>query len=1153
MRIIRFIILLLFFLSGFCSLLYEVVWTRIFGLIFGNTTLAISTVLSAFMLGLGLGGLLFGKLSKRYENHLKLYGLLEIGIALTALLIPLLQPLIENLFSLIYHNLYQFSFIYHMLQFLIVFLVMAPATFLMGGTLPVLSHVMVKEKDKIGYDIGKLYSINTFGAVCGVMLTGFALIRILGVFQSIYLAVFLNIIIGVTAYLMSGFSSQHIPAEVEVNLHENKILNQKGEIALWVMAISGFVALAYEVLWTRILVFIMTNSVYAFAIMLATFLFGIAFGAYIGGILAQRHQRTMALLGIVQIALAISAFITSVVLINLASIHHMIFTAQPTTSWWQWNTVRFFESFIIMVLPTILMGASFPIASKIVVQDLPNIGKGVGKLYFFNTIGGMLGSFVTGFVLISLMGTPATMGSMIMVSLLLGILLIIYQMREKSYKFILSYSIVSLCIIVFFIQLPSKELFTAAYNVTEQEYPLIDYREGIEGTITVHRAQHTMQQNKRIDVDGLNVAGTSFMLRTLQTLQGHLPPIVHANSKQILQIGFGTGQTSYSALLHPVERFLLVEISRDIIDFAQLYFSELNKDVLNHENFDYVILDGKNFVKYTSNKYDIIMNDANYAVATSSASLFTKDHFENCKGKLQGGGILSTWMTTDLDPQDFRIVLKTFQSVFPHCLLWMAPNCINKQVVLMGSLKEIEIDFEKIQRIFSKQAILEDLSNINITSVYDLINCIVLDNDGIRGISEEAAINSDNHPILEFSTHSIRARDFCAFQNLAQIILRRPNLRKIIKFPTDPEDQKKIISNLNRNERAAKELLQGMMQFYQGKTNLALETVLNASRKIPESKLAAQIFEQMDLITAQLNRELMQNPYDLNANLTLSRHLIGLSQYSTALKQLQRIALRDSSNPLIYYEMARCYLGLNQSDSAKFYITKSLNLDDKQPGIFYFLGVVLSKENNSEEALEAYQQAITLDPRMYEAYNAMGRIYKSQEKYEKAIMAFKKSLDIFELQPQVIEHIADCLLHSNNSVAAIAQYKRALSMDYQSSDLLFNLGNTYFLNDEIANAERSYKLALEIDSTNAEIYYNLGNCYVKQGNFDVAIKAYKNAITLNKAQPDYFNNLAMSYRYSNRIKQALQVFDQGLRLHKDSPLLKQNEAETRKLYKERVE
>jgi len=585
-------------------------------------------------------------------------------------------------------------------------------------------------------------------------------------------------------------------------------------------------------------------------------------------------------------------------------------------------------------------------------------------------------------------------------------------------------------------------------------------------------------------VDGLNVAGTSFMLRTLQTLQGLLPLIVHGNSKHILQIGFGTGQTSYSALLHPVEQFLLVEISGDIVDFARLYFSELNRDVVNHPNFDYVILDGKNFVKYTSDKYDVIMNDANYAVATSSASLFTKDHFENCKSKLKAGGILSTWMTTDLDPQDFRIVLKTFQSVFPYCLLWMAPNCINKQIVLMGSLQEIKINFEKIQEIFSKQVIRDDLSNINITSIYDLINCIVLD--------------------------------------------------------------------LNRNELASKELLLGMMQFYQGKTNIALETILNASRKIPESKLAAQIFEQMDLITAQLNMELMQNPFDLQANLKFARHLTGLSQCCEALKQLKPIELRDSSNPLIYYEMARCYLGLNQSDSAKFYITKSLNLDDKQPATFYFLGAVLNKENNYAKALEAYQQAITLDPRMYEAYNAMGRIYKFQGKYEKAIMAFENSLKIFEFQPQIVEDIADCLLQSNKFVAAIAQYRIALGMGYQSPNLLFNLGNTYFLNDEVSNAEKSYQLALEMDSTSAEIYYNLGNCYVKRGNFDVAIGAYKKAINLNKAQPDYFNNLAMSYRYSNNLKEALRVFDQGLRLHKDSPLLRQNEAETRKLYDERI-
>ncbi len=189
-------------------------------------------------------------------------------------------------------------------------------------------------------------------------------------------------------------------------------------------------------------------------------------------------------------------------------------------------------------------------------------------------------------------------------------------------------------------------------------------------------------------------------------------------------------------------------------------------------------MDGKNFVKYTPHRYNIIMNDANYAVATPSASLFTRDHFVNCLQKLLPDGILSTWMTTDLDPQDFRIVLKTFQSVFPYALMWMAPNCVNKQVVLMGSVTPIQLNFQHLQNTMRIPAIQNDLKTVNIQSAYDVLACLLLDEKGIAAIAAQAPINTDNHPILEFSTKDVRSRDWCAYQNLAEILLHPPNLKK---------------------------------------------------------------------------------------------------------------------------------------------------------------------------------------------------------------------------------------------------------------------------------------------------------------------------------------------------------------------------------------
>lgn len=259
----------LFLISGFCGLVYEIVWTRIFGLIFGNTTLAISTVLAAFMLGLSLGALILGRLADSLKSPLKIYALLELGIGGFALLIILLRNPVEQLFISIYPLLNHLPFVFILIKFLTSFLLMLPATFLMGGTLPVLSRAFIRSDERVGSGVGTLYGINTFGAVLGVFLTAFMLISTLGVNGSIRLAVMLNILIAAAALIISRLNQESLALPAVIKKPEQDRSDTR--IILWVMGLSGFCALAYEILWSRILVFVLSNSVYAFALMLAAF------------------------------------------------------------------------------------------------------------------------------------------------------------------------------------------------------------------------------------------------------------------------------------------------------------------------------------------------------------------------------------------------------------------------------------------------------------------------------------------------------------------------------------------------------------------------------------------------------------------------------------------------------------------------------------------------------------------------------------------------------------------------------------------------------------------------------------------------------------------------------------------------------------------
>jgi spermidine synthase len=1144
---LRRAVILLFFISGFTGLVYEIVWTRIFGLIFGNTTLAISTVLSAFMLGLALGSLFIGRFADHSRVHLRLYAFLEIGVGLTALLVPTTRGLIESFSAAIYPTLIYHNFVFYLIKFFIAFVLMLPATFFMGGTLPVISRFFIKQREKIGFGIGLLYAVNTFGAVIGVLLSAFYLIRIIGVNQTIFLAVFLNLAIGLIAYLFSYFYQAQEQA-VETRQTDWQLLKDPQiKMVLIIMAISGFVALSYEVVWSRVLVFVLTNSVYAFAVMLTTFLLGITIGSAVGAKFIDRLQNKLYLLGWIEIFIGLTALVSAYLLANFAQIHIYLFQAESQTSWFQWNFIRFLESVIIMFPPTFLMGVAFPLASRLCIPAVSKTGKGVGFVYFFNTLGGVLGSFLTGFLFIRFWGASITIAIMILIGISIGIyILLSIQYQTKK---IVSYSFISIFVfIVFliFIYTP-KTLFVNTYSTVEKDYPLIDYREGIEATVTVHESKMPLQQNKRIDVDGLNVAGTSFMLRTLQLLQGHLPNMIHRGVTNVVQIGFGTGQTSATVLLYPIQNFTLVEISRDVMELSARDFQDINQGVLKNPRFQYRIMDGKNFVKYTPDRYNIIMNDANYAVATSSASLFTIDHFKYCREKLKPGGILSTWMTTDLDPRDFDIVLKTFQSVFPYSLLWMAPNCINKQVVLMGSTEPIEIDFQKIEKNFSDPQIKSSLAEVNINSAYDLLDCLVLDSEGINDLSRDAPLNSDDHPILEYSTRAIRSRDMCAARNLAKILFRRPDLAKLlVNLPEDAGAKKIVEENLYHHKLASREILEGMLAFYQGQPQKGMEIILNGSRLIPKSTLASQFFKDMDIVTTQLVIAAQQNPDNPEAWLQLIRQRISQSNYDEALKYLRKLKDRFPQNPLIYYESARCYISQSKLDSAKMDLQKSLEINPNISGSWYFLGEIFRREKSPEEALNAFQKTLQIDPQVYEALNGCAAVYKSQGDYGRAAVLLRQSLNKMEYQPEIAAELGDCYLKMKEYPRAINQYKTAIVMGNSSSKTFFNLGNAFFLSDQYREAEKWFKNALAKDETNSEICYNLGNLNAVQNQFEKAIPLYQRAIVLNKNEPDYYNNLAMCYRQTGQTHKALSVFAEGLKLFPDSPLLVKNDTEMKK-------
>ncbi|HWP43503.1 MAG TPA: fused MFS/spermidine synthase, partial [Blastocatellia bacterium] len=425
-RAATWIILLCFFASGMSGLIYQVVWVRELVLVFGATTFAVSTVLTAFMGGLALGSFVFGRRSSRIKRPLRLYGLIEIGIGLYGLAVPVIFAALPS----IYHPFWQWlhlSFLaLSVIRFVFAGLVLVLPTALMGATLPVLASYYARDPNRVGLRVGSLYSLNTFGAVCGAFATGFVLIPAFGMMATTAVAAALNILLGLVALSFARNHEVAPPVEEQEEIaparkakpaprktasgparaasgRNAERLDRSGvAIVLVCFALSGFIALGYEVIWSRVLALIIGSSVYAFSIMLTTFLVGLALGASLASRIVDRIRRPVMAFALLELGVGATSMIGAYLFNELPYIFMQLYRWLETSAFGLLLLARFLVASLVMIVPTLLLGALFPLVVRIMALSSreQTTGRTVGDAYAVNTVGAIAGSFASGFILI---------------------------------------------------------------------------------------------------------------------------------------------------------------------------------------------------------------------------------------------------------------------------------------------------------------------------------------------------------------------------------------------------------------------------------------------------------------------------------------------------------------------------------------------------------------------------------------------------------------------------------------------------------------------------------------------------------------------------------------------------------------------------------
>ncbi len=672
-------LLLFFFLSGMSGLIYQIAWVRQASLTFGVSVYAYSAVLGAYMIGLALGSYVMGRRIDANERPLRTYAILEVGIALLAVISTYLLTSLNGLYAAFSHAVESGLGSLTMLRLTLSIVVLTPATFMIGATLPIMSRVYATQSGQVGRDVGRLYLFNTIGGALGCLFAGIYFIRLLGLRETIFLGATLNLLVALGALLLARLTTRRlddeqlvpsIQASGEANSMPDRHVGASpdmevsgiGRTALSYVAaayaVSGFVALGYELVWARILYIHTAHAVYSFSLMLAVYLFGLAVGSATGTWWIRRHQATLVQFGVLQLSIGLLAIIILFVFAWLPTLQADLLAEY---------TVRYelFIAFITLFPPTLLMGMLFPVVSSLYTREQSlDVGLRIGTVNALNTLGAILGSLGVGFVLIPLLGLRNTSISLSAVNLALGVGALWLAARRKPRLRWVPLPVAGVAVAVTLTVPPGVYLGSYAGAADN----LIFYKEGVETTVAVLEMP---EENFKISfVNGRDEVPTDAISMSAFRLLGHLPPILRPDAQNALVLSFGNGIATGTLNTHDIPVIDAVDLSREMIEAAQLY-SEENYDVLSSDRLRLHVEDARNFLLQSDEQYDIITTDATHPANASSWALFTEEFYELVRNRLSEDGVFMQWLPIHgLKDSDYRTIIRTVWHVFPNTTLW---------------------------------------------------------------------------------------------------------------------------------------------------------------------------------------------------------------------------------------------------------------------------------------------------------------------------------------------------------------------------------------------------------------------------------------------------------------------------------------------------
>jgi spermidine synthase len=757
------VLLLLFVGSGCAALIYEIVWFQMLELFVGSSSVSIGVLLGTFMGGMCLGSFVLPRYISPKHHPLKVYAFLEIAIGVIGLLLLLVLPLVGH----VYTAWGGYGMTGYLLRGLVASICLLPPTLAMGATLPAVARWVQTTPAGVSW-LGFFYAGNIAGAVMGTLLAGFYLLRVFDMSTATYVAAAINFAVGGLGLLVAANTPGSAGAEDtdpnSQSLFPNPVVKVSSDRSLVYVAIalSGFCALAAQVIWTRVLSLLFGASTYTFSLILAVFLIGLGIGSSLGSIIAKSVERPRIALGWCQLlnvgAMAWSAYML------MESLPYWPINTSITTSIWYNFQLDFVRAFWAVLPGPILWGASFPLALAAVARRGEDPGRLVGGVYAANTVGAIFGSVIASLVLVYWFGSQRAQQVLMIVSGMSGLLLLApAELSTAPGKRTVRWAaplalIIALGVAAFLIRtvptIPGILVAYGRYAATwmGQQGDIFYVGEGLSSSVAVSRFGDVMNYHNAGKVQ----ASSQPQDMRLQRMLGHFTTLVPKSPKKVLVIGCGAGATAGAVSIDQnVETLIIAEIEPLVPRVVSEHFGEHNFNVVRNPKTQVVIDDARHFLLTTDERFDAITSDPLDPWVKGAATLYTREFFELAKSKLNPGGTVTLFVQLyESTPEAVKSEIGTFFEVFPNGVIWgNTHQGRGYDTVLMGTVEAPHFNVDEWEtRLNSPQyaAVKNSLSEISIFSALDLFANYAGRASDMKAYLADAQINHDRDLRLQY-------------------------------------------------------------------------------------------------------------------------------------------------------------------------------------------------------------------------------------------------------------------------------------------------------------------------------------------------------------------------------------------------------------------